>query len=221
MSGSSPQMVVYPAQAMTRAMICEEEVNELAQRYGVPVRRTYHIQADEYIRAYRWRRDSDRRAEVVFAIQEPNGKIWMHNKAHYPAHLCRLPSGGVGWHESIHQALLREVKEETGLEVQICSFVGLLEYRFHHEGSTVKFASYIFHLFCGSQCPALPENEEIYAFRAMMPSQLLQLTMDMRNMIGERRGWGIWRALAHDLMYEHFCPTTNKINENRYAYANT
>jgi 8-oxo-dGTP pyrophosphatase MutT (NUDIX family) len=92
-------------------MICEEEVNELARRYGVPVRRTYHIQADEYIRAYRWRRESDRRAEVVFAIQDPDGKIWMHNKAHYPAHLCRLPSGGVGWQESIYHALLREVKE--------------------------------------------------------------------------------------------------------------
>ena len=216
MSGAFPQTVLSP----TKPMICENEVRELAQRYGQPLRRTYHIQADEYIRAYRWRRDSDRRAEVVFAIQNPDGKIWMHNKAHYPAHLCRLPSGGVAWDESIHHALLREVREETGLDVQIRCFVGLLEYRFHHEGSTATFASYVFHLFCGDQRPALPENEEIYAFREIIPSQLLSLTMEMRNMIGDRRGWGIWRALAHDLMHEHFCPPTSTIQENCCFSAN-
>src|SRR5690349_19489167 len=118
MSGSFPQAVISP-----RSMICEEEVAELARRYGTPVRRVYHVQADEYIRAYRWRSNSDRRAEVVFAIQEPNGKIWMHCKAHYPSHLCRLLSGGVGWDESIHHALLREVKEETGLDVKIQAFI--------------------------------------------------------------------------------------------------
>lgn len=216
MSGSFPSTVITP----TKPMICENEVRELTQRYGKPVRRTYHIQADEYIRAYRWRRDIDRRAEVVFAIQDPDGKIWMHNKAHYPAHLCRLPSGGVGWDETIHQALLREVKEETGLDVQIRCFVGLLEYCFHHEGATATFASYVFHLFCGNQRPTLPENEEIHAFRSILPSQLLSLTVEMRNMIGDRRGWGIWRALAHDLMYEHFCPTTSPIPENGGFAAN-
>jgi len=216
MSGSFSQTVICPP----RVMICEEEVNELAQCYGVPLRRTYHIQADEYIRAYRWRPDIDRRAEVVFAIQEPNGKIWMHNKAHYPAHLCRLPSGGVGWYESIHEALFREVQEETGLTVQIGCFVGLLEYRFQHEGSVARFASYLFHLSAGNQRPVLPVDEEITAFHEIMPSQLLQLTVEMRNMMGDRRGWGIWRALAHDLMYEYFYPTPNKIELSSYICAN-
>ena len=216
MSGLFSSTVLAPQ----RPMICEEEVSNLVQSYGRPMRRTFHIQADEYIRAYRWRRDSDRRAEVVFAIQTPDGKIWMHNKAHYPAHLCRLPSGGVGWEESIQHALLREVMEETGLSVRICAFVGLLDYRFHHEGSTVGFASYLFHLYCGNQRPALPENEEIHTFRAILPSQLLQLTVDMRNMMGERRGWGTGRALAQDVMYEYFCPTLNKIEQRSLICAN-
>ena len=216
MSGSSLQTVVCPP----RGMICEDEVNELTQCYGVPLRRTYHIQADEYIRAYRWRPDIDRRAEVVFAIQEPNGKIWMHNKAHYPAHLCRLPSGGVGWRESIQEALFREVQEETGLTVQIGCFVGLLEYRFQHEGSVARFASYLFHLSAGNQRPVLPMDEEITAFHEIMPSQLLQLTVEMRNMMGDRRGWGIWRALAHDTMYEYFYPTPKKIDFSYCISAN-
>ena len=35
-----------------------------------------------------------------------------------------------------------------------------------------------------------------------MPSQLSQITVDMRNMLGERRGWGQWRSIAHDLVYD-------------------
>ena len=84
-----------------RPMICEDEVQHLAALYGEPVRGTFSIQADEYIRAYRWRKDIDRRAEVVFAIQDERKRIWLHAKAHYPSHIFRLPSGGVNWDEPI------------------------------------------------------------------------------------------------------------------------
>ena len=187
---------------LRRPMICEEEVSELAWRYGAPLRRTFNVQADEYIRSYRWRNDSDRRAEVVFAIQDPTGRIWLHAKAHYPSHIFRLPSGGIGWQETVKQALLREVEEETGMAVDIKRFMGLIEYRFHHNNSTVKFASYIFHLICGSCMPVIREEENISQFRALLPCQLSQITVDMRNMLGDRRGWGQWRALAHDLVYD-------------------
>ena len=55
----------HPVTTAPRPMICETEVGVLAQHYGPPRRRSFHIQADEYIRAYRWRKESDRRAEVV------------------------------------------------------------------------------------------------------------------------------------------------------------
>jgi ADP-ribose pyrophosphatase YjhB (NUDIX family) len=194
--------VMQPVQTLARPMICEEEVGELVRRYGAPLRRSFTVQADEYIRSYRWRADSDRRAEVVFVIQDPTDKIWLHAKAHYPGHIFRLPSGGIGWDETVYDALLREVEEETCLCVEIRRFIGLIEYRFQHNGSTVKFASYIFQLFCGSATPTLPACGEISAFRAVAPSQLSQITVDMRNMLGDRRGWGQWRALAHDLVYD-------------------
>jgi len=197
-----PNSVIQTVEVLRRPMICEEEVSELTHQYGAPVRRTFNVQADEYIRSYRWRADSDRRAEVVFAIQDPTGRIWLHAKAHYPSHIFRLPSGGIHWGETVHHALQREVMEETGLCVEIKRFISLVEYRFHHNGSTVKFASYIFHLLCGSCTPTLQEDEEISCFRAVMPSQLSQITVDMRNMLGERRGWGQWRAIAHDLVYD-------------------
>jgi 8-oxo-dGTP pyrophosphatase MutT (NUDIX family) len=194
--------VIQTVELLRRPMICEEEVSELVYQYGTPLRRSFTIQADEYIRSYRWRADLDRRAEVVFAIQDPIGRIWLHAKSHYPGHIVRLPSGGIGWDETIQHALFREVEEETGLCAEIKRFLGLIEYRFQHNGSTVKFASYIFHLFCGSCTPTVPNSGEISAFRPVLPSQLSQITVDMRNMIGDRRGWGQWRALAHDLVYD-------------------
>lgn len=194
--------MVAEAPAVRRPMVCEAEMSELAARFGAPARRVFHIQADEYIRAYRWRTDSDRRAEVVFAIQDPAGRIWVHAKAHYPDHLYRLPSGGVQWSESVQEALFREVEEETGLAVYVRRFVGLVEYRFHHGDSCVSFASYVFHLMSDGSRPRLPIDDEISAFHAVLPCQLLQLSADMRNMVGARRGWGQWRALVHDLVHD-------------------
>ena len=75
-----------------KSMIDEGEIQGLVARYGNPVRRTYAIQADDYIRSYRWQPTSDRRAEVVFAIQNPAGQIWLHAKAHFSPAFRRRPS---------------------------------------------------------------------------------------------------------------------------------
>lgn len=197
------------AQAMTgsqaqlrRPMISEDEVADLAQRYGVPARRAYWVQADEYIRAFRWRTDSDRRAEVVFVIQNPAGQIWLHAKAHYPSHIFRLLSGGVHWEERILDALLREVEEETSLTCTVERFLGLLTYNFQYGEEVAYFASYIFALRTDFTMPVCWRDNEISAFRAVLPSQLLDVANDLRNLIGERHGWGQWRALAVEAAYE-------------------
>ncbi len=186
-----------------RPMISTEEVRELADRYGPPARRSFKIQADDYIRSYRWRRDSDRRAEVIFAIEDPLGRIWVHSKANYPAHIFRLPSGGVDWEETVVDALYREVDEETSLGIRIHRFVGLIEYRFVDGDAVAHFASYVFHVRAGPEQPVPHGTEEITAFRSVLPGQLAQTAADLRNLFGDRRGWGQWRALAHDLVSDH------------------
>ncbi len=188
--------------AVRRPMIAEDELAELEARYGAPRLRTYAVQADEYIYSYRWRGDSDRRAEVVFAIQDETGKIWVHAKPHYPAHICRLPSGGVAWDEPVESALFREIDEETGLTVHNARFLGLIEYRFLYRDSLVRFASYVFHLRSNGARPVAHAGENICGFRGVLPSQVPQIAEDLRNLNGDRRGWGQWRALAHDLVYE-------------------
>lgn len=191
-----------------RPMIAEEEVQELVARHGEPIRRGHLLQADEYIRRYRWRTDSDRRAEVVFAIQDPAGRILLHAKAHYPARIYRVLSGGVAWEEAIEDALWREVAEETNLACTIERFLGLLTYEFHYRDEVAHFASYIFHLRSDFSEPVCVRDNEISAFCSMLPSQLLDVSNDLRNLIGDRRGWGQWRALAVDLVHEQLAGTT-------------
>ena len=112
-------------------MVDLREVNELAALYGEPIRRCYDVKAGGSILEYRWRKDSDRRAEVVFAIQGPGEQIWLHTKHRYERPMFRLPTGGIEWDESVLDALLREVEEEAGVQVEIQRFVGLIEYQFY------------------------------------------------------------------------------------------
>jgi 8-oxo-dGTP pyrophosphatase MutT (NUDIX family) len=187
---------------MRRPMISEEEVAELVDRYGTPVRRAFWIQADEYIRSYRWQPNTDRRAEVVFAIQNPAGQIWLHAKAHYPMHIYRLLSGGVHLYEAVEEALWREIEEETSLVCKIEKFLGLVTYHFTYGEDVAYFASYIFLLRSDFTQPQCLRDNEISAFRAVLPSQLRDVSNDLRNLIGDRHGWGQWRSLAVDVVHE-------------------
>jgi ADP-ribose pyrophosphatase YjhB (NUDIX family) len=184
-------------------MIITDEVAELSAHYGTPVQRSFNVQADEYIYSYRFNKVIDRRAEVVFAIEDGAGQLWVHAKSHYPAHIFRLPSGGVHWDELVVEGLLREVNEETGLPVEIVRFLGIIEYHFWHGAVMAPFASYIFHLRTECvDCPVIQGDEKISEFRAVLPKQIGQLAVELRSLIGVRRAWGQWRALAHDLVYE-------------------
>ncbi len=185
-------------------MVADDEVAALAARFGKPEHRALDVQADEYIYSYRWQHESDRRAEVVFAIRDDAGRYWVHAKPHYPPHIFRLPSGGIHWDERVDTALMREVEEETGLPVEVERFIGLVEYRFWRQQSSVAFASYVFALHSLLDArPVCREGEMISDFRAVTPDQLAQIAANLRNLNGDRRGWGQWRAVAHDLVFDY------------------
>ncbi len=196
-----------------RPMIDAAEVDELTARYGAPTRHVFRIEADDYIYSYRWRKNIDRRAEVVFAIEDSGGGIWVHAKPHYPAHIFRLPSGGVHWDERVEHALLREVAEETKLDVTVQRFLSLVKYQFYRGDSTVEFASYVFHLKSMGGMPIIHESEPISAFHVIPPRRLALLSDALRGLTGDRVGWGHWRALAHDVVFEHLTDFRQTIAE--------
>lgn len=185
-----------------RPIVQEDELRLLAQQYGDPVRRAFSLPVDDSIRRFRFNPESDRRAEVVFAIQDAAGGIWVHAKRNYPRNLFRLPSGGIDWNEEVEDALLREISEETALEVQIERFLGLLDYEFHDQGRTASFASYVFLVHSLGGVPRPQPAEAITEFRQVLPAQLLEIAADLRNLVGDRHAWGLWRALAHELVYD-------------------
>lgn len=195
----SVQSALHPRRKPT---IDHGEVLELSEKYGSPIRRTYDIRATDSRFTYRWREDSDRRAEVVFAIQGPGEQIWLHTKPSYPRPMFRLLSGGIEWHEGVERALLREVEEETSLPVDVERFVALLTYRFFRDQSSAHFASYLFLLRNRNGRPHPEGNDEVAEFRAVLPSQLPEVAADLRNIMGDRREWGYWRAIAHDVLHE-------------------
>ena len=185
-----------------RPIVEEEELRVLTQRYGEPLRRSFSLPVDESIRRFRFSPESDRRAEVVFAIQDPAGGIWVHAKRNYPRNLFRLPSGGIDWSEEVESALLREISEETALEVHVERFLGLLAYEFRDEGRSASFASYVFLVHSRGGIPRPQPAEAITEFRQVLPGQLLEIAADLRNLLGDRHAWGLWRALAHELVYD-------------------
>lgn len=182
--------------------IVPAEIEDLSARYGEPIRRHYEIQADDYLYVRRWRQTPDRRGEVVFAIQQPNGEILLHTKHQYEQPIYRLLSGGIEPQERVETALYREIEEETGQEVANARFVGLLNCRFRSNGSSVPFVSYVFFLQSLRAALKAADPGEISGYRTIPLGQLRQVADDLRSLGGKRHAWGQWRALAHDLVYE-------------------
>jgi 8-oxo-dGTP diphosphatase len=183
------------------------EVHTLSDRYGNPVYRRYDITADEHLARQRWRPIPDRRGEVIFAIRQPNGEILLHTKTQYNDMIYRLPTGGINPDEAVEDALFREIEEETGQAVALRRFLGVFDCRFHLNGDSVSFTSYIFYLESLTEKLNGSDTEEISGYQLVAPEQLGYVALALRGLRGKRRRWGYWRSLAHDLVYRYLtCP---------------
>jgi 8-oxo-dGTP pyrophosphatase MutT (NUDIX family) len=179
------------------------EIGELARRYGEPRRvdATIYDGFDDPIRR------TDRFGEVLMAVRRPNGKLLVAIKTFYPRGAYRLPTGGIHHGESIHGALLRETKEETGLDTRVRRFLAAIAYR----GRSAPTAAPLFHTFAflldevSGTLGALDTDEQIEDWREMTPADvrtqaaaLERLATDGTKSIGGSwSDWGRFRAIAH------------------------
>jgi NAD+ diphosphatase len=103
----------------------EAEIAELATRYGAPQR----VVIEQERASFSPLNMDDRYGEVCMVVRRPNGKLITAIKTFYPPGAYRLLTGGVNHGEPIAAALLREVAEETGLDVLVRRFLAVIEYQ--------------------------------------------------------------------------------------------
>jgi 8-oxo-dGTP pyrophosphatase MutT (NUDIX family) len=179
------------------------EIGDLARRYGEPrlIDTTIHDGFDDPIRR------TDRFGEVLMAVRRPNGKLLVAIKTFYPRGAYRLPTGGIHHGESIHDALVRETKEETGLDTTVRQFLAAIAYR----GRSSPTAPPLFHTFAflldelGGTLGAIDTEEQIEDWREMAPSEVRAqasvleslATEGKKSIGGSWSDWGRFRAIAH------------------------
>jgi ADP-ribose pyrophosphatase YjhB (NUDIX family) len=182
------------------------EVERLVYRYGTPrrIRAPLDASFDDPIRK------EDRFGEVCMVVQRPNGTILVSIKTFYPRGAYRLPTGGIQHGEQIGDALVREAREETGLELEVMRFLAHITYVAPDD------AAPLFHTFAflleerGGTLGALDESEQIEDWREIQPAELAGVARFLddlredgtRSIGGSWRAWGKFRSVVHRVVHE-------------------
>lgn len=184
------------------------EVAELGARYGVPrlVEATLgDVVFDPLIRR-------DRVGEVCMVIRRPSGRLIVFRKQFYPPGVLRLLTGGIAPGEPIGAALLREVAEETGLDVAVRRFLAAIAYRDpgtpDGEHAFYTFAFLLDEL--GGELICNDPGEQVDLFAEAAPGELPALAdalerleaREDRAIGGSWRSWGGFRAVVHRVVAE-------------------
>jgi len=185
------------------AQSIEQQITTLAGQFGMPKRVVVELDGWPFDPLDR----TDRYGEVCMVIRRPNGKLLTAIKTYYPPGCYRLLTGGVDHGENIVDGLLREVDEETGLDVGIRRFLAVIEYRLAApDAPPISFATFAFLLDESGGVLEVRDLHERHAdFREIDPSELLALAAHLAaapdafdaEIGGSWRDWGRFRAVVH------------------------
>ncbi len=190
--------------------LSQEIRNELAQlavTYDAPLVRTIDLGASTTFDPLN---KTDRYGEVCMVIRRRNGRLITAIKTFYPKDAYRLLTGGINYGERIYDALLRETHEETGLEVNISSFLAALAYHLNGDEKTPIFYTFAFLLDeVSGTLGVLDETERVEAFREVSVEDLPKMADTLRHIQhepsreigGNWHDWGEFRAAVHDAVY--------------------
>ena len=185
----------------------QRELADLATRYGAPLVVDAPI-GDDFDDPIRRR---DRYGEVCMVVRRPNGKVLLSIKAFYPRGAYRLPTGGIHMRETVYDALLRETREETGLETAVERFLAQISYRAKAAGSPPLFHTFAFLLReTGGTLGPLDLSEQLEDWREVDVSDLPRVadtlddlrTTSAHDIGGDWRAWGKFRAVVHRAVYD-------------------
>lgn len=164
-----------------------------------------------------------RAAEVCYVLYRgrPETGVLLHTKSYYPEGAYRLPTGGLAPGEDPVAGLVREVAEETGLEVhdgpaapgtgRIADFAGLLTYSFRHRRleRELSFASFVFVIQApvGMEPQVVDETEQIAGWAWCPPNDLHRVAANLCSLKDSTPGWADWgrfRAAVHTAVAKYF-----------------
>lgn len=95
----------------------------------------------------------------AYAIIVNDGKVLLLNTTHTGTY--SLPGGGIEIGETIEEALKREVREETSLEIEIVSFYRFEEQFFYYDPADAAFHSFLFFYICRPRTVEICQDHEI------------------------------------------------------------
>jgi 8-oxo-dGTP pyrophosphatase MutT (NUDIX family) len=177
----------------------EDEFKSLCRKYNTNAKKEdIEIKCSkiEYVIKIRNLINEDRRGEVVFCVKRPNGKYILITCEEYPKGIFRVPTGGINYNEDIIEAILRETKEELGIEVKIADFIGVLKIKFFYGKTYSIFYSYIFLLDeIGGRLLEDATDEEI--------SQVMEVDLDgfvkvLDELINIDQNWVDWGKFRYE-----------------------
>jgi 8-oxo-dGTP diphosphatase len=157
---------------------------------------------------------SDRWAEVMMVIRRAaDGLVWVMTKESFPQRLYSLPTGGIRPQETISAALWRELKEETGFEVQLRQFLAVIRHvPLLAPGDPQEVPSFVSYVFLLEEMngddPVVTGGEKILDFRTVATGELLEIARRWCKLSGssgefhDLAAWGMFRSIAHQVVGE-------------------
>jgi len=179
-------------------------IEEAIASFGKPEERNYCLSVRREAFEERRRKRGKRAAEVVFFVCRRGGKFLLHTKSFYPPGAYRVLTGGIEEGEDLVAAICREAREETGLEVSIERFLGILHYRFCWNDQETGFTSYVFLLKeTGGRLAPQDSSERITGYKEVTLDEFPEIARKLEGTLPQGwEGWGRFRALAHRFAFE-------------------
>ncbi len=124
--------------------ITAEAIAEIERKYGSPseIHLAYEMTAREF-EMVRGSQKHGRAHDVTFFIIRGN-QIVVIKKPMYPPGAYRAPSGGISPGERFEDGVTREAYEETGLEIDLESYLFRFRVKFTCEQDTIDWTTHVF-----------------------------------------------------------------------------
>jgi 8-oxo-dGTP pyrophosphatase MutT (NUDIX family) len=186
----------------------QAELADLTARFGRPL---VHFAQLDIVELFDPLSSKDRYGEVCMVVRRLDGRLITAKKTFYPTNGHRLLTGGIRPGEPVLSALLREVSEETGLEVRVSRFLVAVAYHLPAQQDSPLFYTFAFLLDeIGGTLACVDPDERLEYFHEITPDELLERVDFFTHLPHgysqppgiEWQAWGKFRAVIHRLVWE-------------------